>query len=487
MTEIQLSPEQEYAFEKFKNGENLFITGPGGTGKTRLIHTLIAYMQELHFNYQVCALTGCATVLLGCGARTLHSWSGIKLAKGEKNSIVSRTARNKHAILAWKSVKVLIIDEVSMMSKKVFELIEEIARIIRKNKNVFGGIQVIFTGDFYQLPPVGDPYEPETSQFAFESKIWSQVFSLENHVQLKTMFRQKDPEYIKILGEIREGNLSMDSFNKLQPYIGREFNKDESFGVLPTKLFAIKTKVDFVNNTQYQKLEGEELSYRFIQKTDSTVNISNCTPIEPFKIMAFNRLTSEEQNYEIENLIKTTNIHKKISLKIGALVMCTFNIDIESGICNGSQGVIVDMKDSIGGDGSPIKLPIVLFSNGQKRIIKYQAYQSEEYPSIVISQLPLCLAWALTIHKIQGATLQLATMDLGVSIFEYGQVYVALSRIQSLQGLYLTEFQPNRIKANPIVKQFYDSIPDIVIEKKENPFSKFACEEEDPTIKKIRL
>jgi ATP-dependent DNA helicase PIF1 len=178
--------------------------------------------------------------------------------------------------------------------------------------------------------------------------------------------------------------------------------------------------------------------------------------------------------------------------------MCTFNIDLESGICNGSQGVIVEFKESV--DGIPgVKLPVVLFSNGQRRIIPYQYYQNEEYPSIVIGQIPLCLAWALTIHKIQGATLDMADMDLGKSVFEYGQSYVALSRIKSLHGLYLSEFHPHRIKANPLVKAFYDrllvvdriSSPDTInVDKQiqstsDNIFERFECK--DPTIKIVKI
>ena len=458
---MSLSREQAYAFEKFKRGENLFITGPGGTGKTRLIHTFISYMEQNNIKYQVCALTGCATVLIGCGARTLHSWSGIKLCKGPSKDIIKQVTHNKHAVKSWKTVKVLIIDEVSMMSKKVFDIIEESARLIKKKGEPFGSLQVIFTGDFYQLPPVGDPGDPESAQFAFESDRWSTVFSLENHIQLTTMFRQKDPEYIRILGEIREGSLSPDSLATLSPYIGREFHTENHYGVIPTKLFAIKSKVDFVNNTQYRRLTGEEVVYSYNVKTDAIMNITTCKMLEPSVTTAFAHLSKEEVDFEIENLIRITNLQKKIFLKIGAAVMCTFNIDIEAGICNGSQGTIIDFKDSTGIDGSPIKLPVVLFSNGSKRIIKQQQYQSDEYPALIVSQIPLCLAWALTIHKIQGATLQIASMDLGSSIFEFGQIYVALSRIQSLEGLFLNAFEPTKIKANPKVKRFYQGIPEV--------------------------
>jgi ATP-dependent DNA helicase PIF1 len=143
-----------------------------------------------------------------------------------------------------------------------------------------------------------------------------------------------------------------------------------------------------------------------------------------------------------------------LRLKKGAAVMCTFNLDMENSICNGSQGIVIDIIDTC----TP-PLPVVRFSNGITRTIQPKYWQSEEYPKIAIGQYPLCLAWALTIHKIQGATLTMAEMDIGQSIFEYGQTYVALSRIKSLDGLYLSDFQSERIAANPKVVAFYNTIP----------------------------
>jgi len=149
--------------------------------------------------HAVCAMTGCAAILLNCKARTLHSWSGIRLAKGDKQDIVSSVIRNKAATKTWRQVDILIVDEVSMLSKKVFEIIEEIARVSRLSSLPFGGIQVIFTGDFYQLPPVGTDGDTESEQFCFESPVWKTVFKMENHVQLKTIFRQSDPSILTYL------------------------------------------------------------------------------------------------------------------------------------------------------------------------------------------------------------------------------------------------------------------------------------------------
>ena len=181
----QLSTEQKYAFDKMCRRENLFISGPGGCGKTHLIHGMTRYMDMNGVKYQVCAMTGCAAVLLGKHARTLHSWAGLGLAAGSKEFIIHRMTANKKSVNDIKKVRVLIVDEVSMMSKKIFEILDRALKHIKKSDRPFGGIQVIFTGDFFQLPPVGNAGDEETAMFAFESGLWLQTFPLENHILLK--------------------------------------------------------------------------------------------------------------------------------------------------------------------------------------------------------------------------------------------------------------------------------------------------------------
>ena len=173
---MQLSNEQNKALELFKQGKNLFITGPGGTGKTELIKYLVKDAKDRNKNIQVCALTGCASVLLGCGAKTVHSWANIGLAAGDSNKIVDRVVKSKYKRKPWQNIDILIIDEVSMMSVKLLEILDDIGRRIRFLPHLpFGGIQIIFSGDFYQLPPVGNTDEPETEQFCFESNKWNSI------------------------------------------------------------------------------------------------------------------------------------------------------------------------------------------------------------------------------------------------------------------------------------------------------------------------
>ena len=156
---MELSFEQQLAFNKYVEGHNIFITGPGGTGKSVLIKKIQQHAQEEQGKtVSVCALTGCAAILLDCGARTVHSWAGIGIANGDNTAIINRVMKSSFKKRAWYETDILIVDEVSMMSQKMFELLDALGRNIRKSKSYlpFGGIQVIFSGDFYQLPPVGD-------------------------------------------------------------------------------------------------------------------------------------------------------------------------------------------------------------------------------------------------------------------------------------------------------------------------------------------
>lgn len=450
----ELSLEQQFAFEKFVKGENIFVTGPGGTGKTKLVKNLVEYANSIEKPGQVCAMTGCAAVLIGCKARTIHSWSGIKLAKGPKDKIIAGVLKNRNAVKEWKLAKYLILDEVSMLSQKIFEILEELGRRIRKNPAVFGGLQVVFLGDFFQLPPIETENDPGSEKFCFESPIWQRVFPAENHIELTKIFRQSDPVYIDILMQIRRGYLEKDKVELLETYVNREYDPEKHNGCVPTKLFAIRSKVDLINKQMFSKIDEKEYVSEVIIKTDCTTNLDSGKALSSELLQKCNMLSTEQKDYEVENLLNNSTCSKLFRFKKGASVMCTVNLDMDNQICNGAQGIIIDILEE-----GLFPIVVVKFSNGMVKRIIHHFWQSEEYPTIAVGQYPIILAWALTIHKIQGATMKLAEIDIGTSIFEYGQTYVALSRIQSLDGLYLSAFQPQKIRANPTVVEFYNRIP----------------------------
>jgi len=447
---LSLSPEQKYAFAKYKQGENIFITGQGGAGKSYLIQTIVQDLIDSGKHYAVTALTGCAAVLLNCGARTIHSFSGVGLCQGERDKIITRTLTNRHARKNWTSNKVLIIDEVSMMSKKLFGIIEELACSFRHSQRPFGGLQVIFIGDFYQLPPVGKDDEPDTKRFCFEHEKWQQVFPLSNHILLKTVFRQKCPKFLNILDEVRAGELKQESIIELSKCVGREPPQDFK----PIELFPVNAKAEKINREQYQKINSDEYVYPIRQLNTIRTYVGSNQPIEASLVYDSLSLTKEEVTRLFDTYKDAHNIPNEIALKPGTNVMCLHNFDVENGICNGSQGVIVRFTE---GD-SP--LPIVRFTNGRELMIDFQTKQlNSEYPIYTIDYMPLRLGYAFTIHKSQGLTLDMACLDIGSSIFEYGQTYVALSRLRDLSGLYLSQFNPRKIKSNPKVIEFYKSIP----------------------------
>jgi ATP-dependent DNA helicase PIF1 len=445
------SQDQAYAFEQFKQGQNIFVTGPGGTGKTFLIKSMVENMKFNGKKFQVCAMTGCAAVLLQNGARTLHSWSGMGLANGPVCDIIKKILKNKNAVQRWMTADILIVDEVSMMSKKIFELVESLARHLKKRDQPFGGMQIVFTGDFFQLPPVGNRDEEDTQEFCFQSPKWSKVFLEENHVELSTIFRQKnDEQYKRILNQIRIGELDEEGIKILQACVGRELPQNTED--VPTKIYAIRTKTDFVNTNMYNKIKTPEYTYTYETKTNLDIYLETGELIQQknFLLMQYcNNASQEMIDNEVHKLLNASNKPQTLKLKVGAKVICLHNVDLPRDICNGSQGVVTRFSNN---------LPVVKYQNGVEMTMEPVWTQSEELPCVAVSQIPLCLAWALTIHKMQGATLGTAEMDLGNSVFEYGQTYVALSRIQTMNGLYLSAFEPGKIKANPIVKQFYKKI-----------------------------
>ena len=402
-----LSTSQQSAFDSYIKGSNIFISGYAGTGKSYLINKIYEHANQTNKIIQVTAMTGCAAVLLK-NAKTLHSWAGIGLGTSPINKLIENIKRYKH-VDNWTLIDVLVIDEISMMSKQLFELINVIAQKIRKNQKIFGGIQLICCGDFHQLPPI-------ENEFCFESEIWNTTFTYQ--YVLKENFRQKDDlEFQTLLNEIREGCITPESCKILLDCSKKQSSSD----IKPTLLYPTKKYADQINQFENLTLDTHSKTYK-------------------------KYYNNEPPSYILEELERQKGMFEEtIILKIGSQVMCIANLSQEEGIVNGSQGIVVDF---IGG------FPLVRFKNITK-IIEIHKWNNEKYDNYGICQIPLILSWAITIHKAQGITLDEICINIGSTVFEYGQTYVALSRVTSLNGLYIKSLDIGKIRANPKVIEFY--------------------------------
>ena len=458
--QVQMSPEQTLAFEKYKSGQNVFITGPGGTGKSALIREIYKYANQREHNIQVCALTGCAAVMLDCKAKTIHSWAGIGLANGDIDRIVDRVDKNFFKKKEWRKTRTLIVDEVSMMSKRLFDILDLVGKTARNcHSRPFGGIQLIFCGDFYQLPPVGvNTEDPDNARFCFESDRWFATFPKDGHIPLKQIFRQNDPIYCQILNQVREGRITRRSDEILRSRVGvllPDVSEDGTPQTKPTILYATRSRVDEINRLEMEKLvilDPDSPTYKYDLKCVTDLPLSD-------KERQLRASQSQEriqaELYSLKNSILCDDI---VQLRVGAQVMCVINMEetittAATPICNGSQGVIVRMTDTAATGLPP--LPVVRFNNGLEMTVNWHTWLSENIPGIGVSQIPLILSWAITIHKSQGATLERCIIDIGDRVFEAGQSYVALSRIKSLEGLSIMSYDVSKIMVNKRVKAFY--------------------------------
>ncbi len=446
-----LNLEQNTIFEKYKNGENIFITGPAGSGKSFLIKTIVNHSKEINKKIQVCALTGCASILLNCNANTLHRFAGIGLANKNIDDVLNDVFNKKYKLKNWNSLKCLIIDEVSMMSLKILLILDKIGRKYYNKPNIpFGGLQLIFSGDFYQLPPIkSNDSEKEASMFCFEHPLWYEIFPINNQIILKSIFRQDEKEFLKVLKYVRRGKITPITKKILEKrvFTTEQINKFKQDNVI-TIISPYKKDTDNINTLEYNKLSNslEKRLYNIkylkgSRKTDVSIES------DMYKLLIE---TNKSLKNDYEFLADNIMAYKILELKVGTHVMCIANISFDNTIqiANGSQGIVVGFTND---------LPLVKFNNiNDPILINYYNWSSETNKNVSVSQIPLIYAWAITIHKSQGISLDSAIMDIGNKIFEYGQTYVALSRVRSLNGLYLSSFDYTKISANPKVKNFYN-------------------------------
>jgi uracil-DNA glycosylase len=444
--DVRLNADQTAALEAIKKGQNIFLSGPAGSGKSTLVRAIVAWAAK---NYRVCnvtAMTGCAAILLGCKAKTLHSWAGIGLGRDSVDKYVEYIRKSYHALRRWKKVDMLVVDEISMMTPDLFDKLDAIAKQLRRSTRPWGGIQLVLTGDFFQLPPVTKG--GLGGRYAFDAEAWKAANLVP--VLLNRIERQTDSAFQKVLNEARIGQLSHESIAVLK---SRQGLKWKELTIRPTLLFSRNADVDDINDANLSALEK---------------------PIRVFEAKTIAEKSTEDPSAEIptgellERLVARMDADAsyapRLELCEGCQVMLTFNQDIEKGLVNGSRGVVIGFDPAWG-------YPVVQFMHGDPVTVEPHTWESNDSPCLKREQIPLRVAYAVTIHKSQGATLDCALVDIGASTFECGQAYVALSRVRDLESLFVHNFKPDRVRADLRVVDFYENLAKaaVVTERADSP------------------
>ncbi|CAL1696183.1 unnamed protein product [Somion occarium] len=495
---VRLSPDQWRVLDMVKDGKNVFFTGSAGTGKSVLLRQIIKFCgksaerDKSWGGVAITASTGIAAINIG--GCTLHSWAGIGLGKGPLNVLLRKVfasgrnneeedgaedsdsyeskPRKQSALERWRTTRVLIIDEISMIDGSLFDKLESIAQIVRKNPAPFGGIQLVLSGDFLQLPPVPDRRNGASvpSTFAFEATSWESCVGKPLH--LRKVFRQRDQTFVDILNAMRHGDVSpkaVATFNRLS----RPVHYDD--GIEPTDLYPTRLEADRTNHARLRAIKSTPYEYR---AQDMPGRDEHGQPIPAEKM---------------EKLLTRLIAPQTIILKLGAQVMLIKNV-VQGQFVNGSVGQIVDFitpfeakqrgtrvaltenhrsdrdvgrfrgqnRNSDGPPEIPIpptlfqsarRWPLVQFQNGHTMLCIpdiFEVNNANGHIEAVRRQVPLILAWALSIHKSQGQTLERVRVKLE-RIFEYGQAYVALSRATAMERLEIQNFDPAKVRAHPLV------------------------------------
>lgn len=406
---------QNNALNILKTGNNIFITGSAGTGKTYLLNQFIFYLKSRKIIPTVVAPTGIAASHLQ--GQTIHSFFSLGIADNIDDYYIESMLEKKYLQTRFSKLKVLIIDEISMVSPEIFSSIDKILRAFKKNNNAFGGVQTILSGDFFQLPPISKV--PKEKRFAWQSPSWKELELKTCYLEEK--FRQDDNVLISILDEIRSGDVSQNSYNLLNS----RHHKDLGIDFSPTKLYTHNIDVDRINADELSKINNP--AHLFKYKSEGTAK-------------------------NVQKIFNSSLVLEEIGLKKDAVVMFIKNNN-ELGFVNGTTGVVVDFDKETG-------FPIVKTSYGSLIKVGLEDWTIEnDKENIVakVSQIPLKLAWAITIHKSQGMTLDSAEIDLSKT-FEVGQGYVALSRIKSIEGLRLMGLNDKALSVDPLILHIDDRI-----------------------------
>ncbi|KAG8855514.1 hypothetical protein FRB96_007018 [Tulasnella sp. 330] len=436
-SQVVLSKQQQYVLKQVMEGKNVFFTGSAGTGKSVLLREIIANLRKKNSRSPDSIAVTASTGIAACniGGVTLHSFAGAGICLEEPPQLVSKIRKNKKAMTRWLRTNALILDEVSMVEAELFDKLAKVAMLLRKNTKPFGGIQIIVTGDFFQLPPVVKNSLPK---FAFEAELWPECVGLT--FNLTQVFRQKDQDFVDMLNEMRFGHLSDKSVKRFKT-LSRNIRYDD--GIEPTEL-----SIDGGTLTDPQ--QREKILGNFMAPSELDICVDS-------QVMLIKNLDETLVNGSMGRIVGFCDpaIFKGVTGD-GKIETMEETYDLTTPAGKKAK----ERKQRLIDEGKIEECPVVLFqipgNKPRPELIQRETFKVE-LPSgeVQVSrhQFPLILAWAMSIHKSQGQTLDRVKVDL-TRIFEKGQAYVALSRATSLQGLQVLGFDRNKVLAHPKVTEW---------------------------------
>ena len=477
-----LGPSQLKAFGTILRGSSVFLTGSAGTGKSELLKRLVQYWDSIGLHYGLTASTGIAA--MNIGGRTLHSFVWLRpddedLEVHEVYARLAKVPSFRNYKYTLNKLKALVIDEVSMISPKFLDLVSALLKLVRSNGAPFGGIQVILVGDFFQLSPV------KSLKLLFETPLFYET--VQERLELVEVWRQSDMVFIDLLSRMRQGQLLDSDIALLQSRVGHEVTK---FGIRPTELWSTNKDVDRLNSDALSQIKTPSVYFEVL----SGIQASSAKPTD-LQTMQLQKFVKDLGLLVVEVKGPSVSGASVAGPSVvgpsaadqyaenGAQVMLTYNLNAEKGLVNGSRGLVIGFECAPGGyaedffkeflepethkayrQGLPMPKVRFLTPSGKLEVlVPYVRYTrtsgtAEHKCTLFVWSMPLKLAWATTVHKSQGQSLDCVKVSLDRTVFAEGQAYVAVSRARSLEGLTLTAFDPTVVRASEKVKQFY-SLP----------------------------
>lgn len=442
----RLYPELEEAI--FKDHRNVVISGPGGTGKSYSIGMIKNQAAKMGRQCDVTSTTGVSAHAIG--GSTIHRFSSIQLGDKPVSVLVDKIRKNKDKLNRWKNADIIIIDECSMLGANILTLLDAIGKEIRLGKRElrlrqkkkvpippFGGVQIIISADFCQLPPINDEY-------AFKSPVWDALDPF--YFRMTHPYRYPDLDHFHRIMRIRVGEHTEEDIAVLRTRVTAydEYRRRERLGemkeaIKPTRIYPLKKDVEAINMGELDKLDEDSIVY----DADDIITIKLKGDGSP--MVNPESVNSSEYIEYMDGIAPA-----ELIMKVGAQVMLTKNLDVDMGLVNGSRGVVQECCD---------ERISVLFKNGMEIDIVPAAYEYEDDNVIAYRhQFPLILAYASSVHKQQGATLDYAIIDLGTSLFGPAMGYVALSRCKCMDGIFIVNLMPEKLRVDPEALEFENKI-----------------------------